>query len=76
VYRFPNNLEYEGLGNMRNHYEGFFKNNPDLNCKLINRIVNKNQVIDPELITANGNVFKAIAIYTIENGKITAVTFM
>lgn len=24
VYQFPNNLEYEGLGNMRNRYEGFF----------------------------------------------------
>ena len=76
VYRFPNNLEYEGLENMRNRYEGFFKKNPDLNCKLINRIVNKNQVIDHELITANGNVFKAVAIYTIENGKIISVTFM
>ncbi len=76
VYRFPNNLEYEGLENMRNRYEYFFKNNPDLNCKLIKRIVNKNQVIDHELITANGNVFKAVAIYTIENGKIISVTFM
>ncbi|WP_205853545.1 nuclear transport factor 2 family protein [Polaribacter filamentus] len=76
VYRYPNNLEYEGLENMRNRYEGFFKNNPDVNCKLINRIVNKNQVIDHELVTANGNIFKAVAIYTIENGKIISVTFM
>jgi hypothetical protein len=38
--------------------------------------VNKNQVIDHELVTANGNIFKAVAIYTIENGKIISVTFM
>ena len=54
----------------------FFKKNIDLNCKLLERIVNKNPVIDHDLITENGNIFKAVAIYTIENGKITSVTFM
>jgi len=38
--------------------------------------VNKNPVIDCDLITENGNIFKAVAIYTIENGKIISVTFM
>ena len=76
MYQFPNHLEYEGLGNMRNRYEGFFKKNADLNCKLIEKIVNKNSVIDRDLITENGNIFKAVAIYTMENGKIVSVTFM
>jgi len=76
VYRFPNNLEYEGLENMRTRYEGFFKNTADLHCELIKRIVHKNQVIDHELVTANGKTRKAVAIYTTENGKIVSVTFM
>ena len=54
----------------------FFKKNADLNCKLIERIMNKNSVIDRDLITENGNIFKAVAIYTIENGKIISVPFM
>lgn len=68
VYRFPNKLEYEGLENMRSRYDGYFKNTPDLHCELIKRIVYKNQVIDHELVTAKGKTFKAVAIYTIENG--------
>ena len=76
VYRFPNKLSYEGLENMRKNYEGFFKNTPDLHCKLLKRIVYKNKVIDHELVTANGRTFKAVAIYTMKNGKIDTVTFM
>ena len=76
VYRFPDKLSYEGLENMRKNYEGFFKNTPDLHCKLLKRIVYKNKVIDHELVTANGRTFKAVAIYTMKNGKIDTVTFM
>jgi hypothetical protein len=76
VYNFPNKLSYEGIENMRKGYANFFKDTPDLHCKLLKRIVHKNQVIDHELVTAKGNTFKAVAIYTMENGKIVSVTFM
>lgn len=76
VYDFPNELRYEGIENMRKRYEGFFKNTPDLHCKLVDRIVFEDKVIDHELVTANGQQFKAIAIYTIKNGKIITVAFM
>lgn len=76
VYHYPTKFNYEGLDNMRKEYEDFFKNTTDLHCKLLNRIVHKNQVIDHELVTANGNTFKVVAIYTIENGKIVSVTFL
>ncbi|MDD7914617.1 nuclear transport factor 2 family protein [Polaribacter ponticola] len=76
VYRFPNKLDYEGLDTMRNRYESYFKNTTDLNCKLIKRIVHKDQVIDHELVTANGRTFKAVAIYKMKNGKIASVTFL
>ena len=76
VYNFPNKLNYEGLENMRKNYAIFFKNNKDLHCKLISRTVYKNKVIDHELVTVNGRTFKAVAIYTIKNGKIATVTFL
>lgn len=76
VYRFPNKLEYEGIENMRKQYDDYFKNTIDLHCELITRIVYKNQVIDHELVTSNGKTRKAVAIYTMKNGKIASVTFM
>ena len=76
VYRFPNTLSYEGLEKMRENYNSFFKNTPDLNCKILKRIVFKDKVIDHELVTANGKTFKAVVIYSIKNGKIVSVTFM
>ncbi|MHB0754100.1 nuclear transport factor 2 family protein [Polaribacter sp. M15] len=76
VYRFPNTLSYQGVEKMRENYASFFKNTPDLHCKILNRIVYKDKVIDHELVTANGRTFKAVAIYTIKNGKIASVTFM
>jgi len=76
VYRFPNTMRYEGLDKMRENYASFFENTPDLHCKILNRIVYKDKVIDHELVTANGRTFKAVAIYTMKNGKIVSVTFM
>lgn len=76
VYNFPNSLRYKGKEKMRENYASFFKNTPDLHCKILKRIVYKNKVIDHELVTVNGKKFKAVAIYTMKNGKITSVTFM
>tara|TARA_R110001606_G_C15317379_1_gene644288 strand:- start:106 stop:1281 length:1176 start_codon:yes stop_codon:yes gene_type:complete len=76
VYRFPNNLNYEGLDIMRERYASFFEQTEDLHCKILKRIVYKDKVIDHELVTANGNTFKAVAIYEMKNGKIVSVTFM
>jgi hypothetical protein len=76
VYNFPNQLSYEGIEKMRENYTSFFKNTADLHCKVLKRIIFKDQVIDHELVTANGRTFKAVAIYTMKNGKIVSVTFM
>jgi len=61
---------------MRERYASFFKNTSDLHCKILKRIVHKDKIIDHELVTANGRIFKAVAIYTIKNGKISSVTFL
>lgn len=78
VYDFPGKLNYTGKDTMKQGYESFFKANPKLHCALLNRIVLGNTVIDHELITglANGNSFKAVAIYKIENDAIAKVYFI
>ncbi|MFY7672508.1 nuclear transport factor 2 family protein [Tenacibaculum sp. MEBiC06402] len=76
VYTFPNKLNYEGVDEMRKRYASFFERTPDLHCKIVSRIVKGNRVIDEELVTVNGNSFKAVAIYEITNGKISSVYFL
>ena len=76
LYNFPNDLRSEGQKAMKKSYKGFFENTPDLNCKILYRIVTGNKVIDHELVTANGSTFKAIAVYEVENGLISKVTFI
>ncbi|MCH2033187.1 MAG: nuclear transport factor 2 family protein [Tenacibaculum sp.] len=75
VYTFPNTLNYEGIDEMRKRYTPFFENTPDLNCKVLKRIVKGNRIIDEEYLTMNGNNFKAVAIYEVTNGKISSVYF-
>jgi len=78
VYAFPDQLLYEGKAKMREEYTAMFSQLPDLNCKLINRIVLNNKVIDHEEVvfkTSQPKVY-AIAVYTITDGKISEVRFM
>lgn len=77
VYEFPNTLRFQGKETMRKQYQ-FIENNPDLHCKLVNRIVEGNTVIDHENVTVSKNrpFIKAIAIYKIKDGKIAEVYFI
>lgn len=76
LFDFPGITRSQGQEEMRKGYAGFFASTADLNCEIKNRIVIGNKVIDEEYITANGNNFSAVAIYEIENGKISKVTFL
>jgi hypothetical protein len=78
VYQYPNSLLYEGKETMRKSYASMFENTPDLHCKLVNRIVLNDKVIDQEEVTVKKDkpTFRAIAIYTIKDGKIVEVNFM
>ncbi len=78
VYSYRNKLLYKGKETMRKSYSKMFKELPDLNCKLVNRIVLGNKVIDHEEVTTHKNkpTFRAIAIYTIKEDKIVEVNFI
>lgn len=76
LYNYPNQLISEGKEALQKGYESFFNATPDLNCAIKNRIVIGNKVIDEEYITANGSNFSAVAIYEVEEGLITQVTFI
>ncbi|WP_439153343.1 nuclear transport factor 2 family protein [Winogradskyella sp.] len=76
LYNYPNKLLSEGQEQMRKDYTAWFERTPDLRAFIKKRIVIGNKVIDEEQVTANGQVFNAVAIYEVENGKITKVTFI
>ena len=76
IYNFPNKLQSNDKEAIRKSYTGFFESTPDLHCEIKNRIIISNVVIDEEEITSNGNTFKAVAIYEVEDGKINRVTFV
>jgi len=78
VYNFPNTLVSKGKDKIRPTYELMFNRYKKLHCKLVNRIIVGNTVIDQENVTftEEGQVYKAIAIYKIENNKIAKVYFI
>ncbi|MBO9561610.1 MAG: amidohydrolase family protein [Niastella sp.] len=77
IYSFPNTLIMKGKEDMRKQYSGMFNNVKELHCKLVNRIVEGNTVIDQESVTGIGNKpLTAIAIYKIANDKIAEVYFI
>ncbi|OZV68077.1 nuclear transport factor 2 family protein [Winogradskyella aurantia] len=76
LYNYPNQLTAQGKDQMRTAYTNLFKNAPDLNAIIKNRIVIGNKVIDEEEVRVNGKTLRAVAIYEIENGLIKKVTFI
>ena len=76
LYAYPNTLRTDGKEAMRKSYASWFEQTKDLRAFIKKRIVIGNKVIDEEQVTANGQVFNAVAIYEVENGKITKVTFI
>ncbi|MGF2410681.1 amidohydrolase family protein [Ferruginibacter sp.] len=75
LYTFPNKLELKGKANMRKDYQ-FITTTPKLFCRLVNRIVEGNMVIDQEEVWGFGpKPLTAVAIYVVEGGKITKVYF-
>ena len=76
LYLFPDNLTSEGNSDLKRRYKTMFESVPDLNAEIMNRIVLGNKVIDKEKVTVNGQVFYALAIYEVNDGLISKVTFI
>jgi len=76
LYTFPNEVSTQGQAALKRQYASFFENTPDLKAEIVNRIVLGNKVIDKEKVTVNGSIFYAVAIYEVENGLISKVTFI
>ncbi|MFD1162825.1 nuclear transport factor 2 family protein [Hwangdonia seohaensis] len=76
LYKFPNQLISEGQDAIKKQYGSMFAKTSDLNAEIVNRMVLGNKIIDKEKVTANGNIFYAIAIYEVKNEKIYRVTFI
>ncbi|RYZ27012.1 MAG: amidohydrolase [Chitinophagaceae bacterium] len=75
VYGFPAKLQMKGKEEMRKAY-GFINTTPKLYCRLLNRIVQGNMVIDHEEVWGFGEKpFYGVAIYEMKNGKISKVYF-
>lgn len=79
VMEFPSNsIITIGMEEMREGYSRLFKENPKNHAELLTRIVKGNRIIDHEFVTGrtNGIDRQAIAIYEIENEKISKVWFL
>jgi hypothetical protein len=78
VYLAPNKLMYQGKKRMLDSYEYLFKAYPDLNCRVINRMLEGNVVIDQErvFLAKDAPLVEAIAVYRVHSGKITEVMFI
>lgn len=77
IYSTTGKLQMKGKEEMRKEYI-FITKTPYLYCKLVNRIVSGNTVIDHEEIWTRPdpvNLQYGVAIYVIENGKISKVYF-
>lgn len=77
IYSTTGTLQIKGKAEMRKQYI-FITNEPNLYCRLINRIVSGNTVIDYEEIWLSSkpeNLRYGAAIYVIEKGKISKVYF-
>jgi imidazolonepropionase-like amidohydrolase len=75
IYMFAGKLQMKGKADMRKAYQ-FVTTTPKLYCRLVNRIVEGNMVIDQEEVWGFGDTpVTAVAMYIIEGGKIAKVYF-
>ena len=76
IYDLYGKMTMKGHTQLRERYASLFKNTPNLNCRIENRIMINNKVIDKENVIMNERIVEAVAIYEVIDGKITKVTFV
>ncbi len=78
IYNFPDDKIYSGRKTMRETYAPFFEKATKLHCRLVDRIILGNNVIDREIVKTGiegRDTLEAIAQYKIEGGFIRKVWF-
>lgn len=78
IYNFPDELSGQGKERMREIYGKMFAERPDLQCRLVDRMVMGNRVLDHEsvIFEAGTPPVEVIAVYLVEDGLIQEVRFM
>ncbi|QIE60736.1 amidohydrolase family protein [Rasiella rasia] len=76
IYNFPEVLSMDGKVQMREQFAKMFEEVPNLYCEIKNRITLNNKVIDREYVRFGDNYSSVIAIYEVNEGKISKVTFL
>lgn len=77
VRRFPADTLYVGHDKMRKNYSSLSPDNKVYDVEVVKRIIIGNKVIDHEKVNKNGEFQQMqVALYEIENGKISSMTFI
>lgn len=76
VYDFPHELTVDGRSALREQYIALLETTPNLNAEIVNRIIIGNKVIDKIKTTKNEQIEYGVAIYEIENGLISVITYI
>lgn len=76
VNAFPSDTMYVGRKTMRRNYGQFFENTASSKVEVLKRIVLGTTVIDEEMATDDDQTTHQVAIYQVNNGAISSMTFI
>lgn len=76
VKNFHKDTMYIGNDKLQSNYQNFFDKHQNTKVTVLQRIVMRNKVIDEESVMIDGKKYHQVAIYEVENGKITSMTFI
>lgn len=76
VRKFPDDTLYVGREKMRKNYSGLSQGKKVYEVEVVKRIVIGNKVIDHEKVTGNGKIQMQVAVYEVDNGTISSMTFI
>ena len=76
VKNFPSDTLYIGREKMTENYRRFMANNPGTVVEVTGRIIIGNKVIDAETATVSGKTHQQLAIYEVNGGSISSMTFI
>ncbi len=76
VNNYPNKTLYAGRSKMKENYGQHMSENFNTKVEVVKRIVKGNILIDEEIVKENNDTFHQAAIYEVENGQITSMSFI